>query len=263
MAKDRRPGPKAGTPRAAAGADETELDRLRLASALSGGLAHEVSNMLMGVLTNLEEGRQIMANARRRGVIPGEAALAELSERVDEALHSADAIAALVRDHQAFLRPEHALLPGLVDPRLLVERAVRIAYTRIRAVAEIRLSLATTPPIQAPVSSLTQISLNLLLNAADALEACARENKVIEIRLGMEQSEVVLEISDNGPGLDPSAQRSIFEPHYTSKKSPNSLGLGLAICHALVQRLGGELSVRSKPNEGTTFRVTLPPARLA
>jgi C4-dicarboxylate-specific signal transduction histidine kinase len=146
-----------------------------------------------------------------------------------------------------------------VDPGPLVERAVRMASPRIRVTANFRTCISKTPTVKAAPSYITQIALNLLTNATEALAGLDPKRNKIDVRLTTEGDSVVLEVEDNGPGLSAEVVASVFEPHVTSKGG-TSLGLGLSICHALVERLGGTISVNSVANERTCFRVTLPVA---
>jgi signal transduction histidine kinase len=169
-------------------------------------------------------------------------------------------MADVIRDFQVFLRPASNRVERLVDPAPLVERAVRMASPRLGMTASLRTSIERTPSVKAPPSFVTQIALNLLINASEAL--AGREPKLcrIEVRLRTQDDEVVLEVEDNGPGFSPDAVATAFEPHVTSKKSGTSLGLGLSICRALVERLGGTIELHSVPDEKTCFRVKLPSA---
>jgi two-component system, NtrC family, sensor kinase len=237
-----------------------ELDRLRLSSLLSGGLAHEVANPLIALLGSLDEMKRVVPMLRATGAGARERALFEALEScVEEAQAGADAIAAVVRDFQVFLRP-NARAAEPIDPAECIERAIRMAYPQIKAVARLRLSITATPNVAAPPSFLTQVALNLLVNACEALGPLDPQRNRIEVRLAAEDRAVVLEISDNGPGLDPLTAAKVFEPHYTRKPRQGSLGLGLSICRALVERVGGSISVTSAPGERTSFRVELPSA---
>ena len=240
-----------------------ELDRLRTASLLSAGLAHEVANPLLGVLANLAEIERIYPRLRASMGAEHSERWEALSDCLDQAHRSADAIADVIRDFQAFLRPASNRVERLVLPAPLVERAVRMASPRLRVSAEVRMRIQETPVVRAPPSFVTQIALNLLTNAAEALTGGGRSESHVIVSLFQEGSNVVLEVEDNGPGLTPSAMAMIFEPHVTTKLSGTSLGLGLSICRALVARLGGTISVESLPFERTCFRVTFPIAEPA
>ena len=129
--------------------------------------------------------------------------------------------------------------------------------------ANLRTSIEKTMPVKAPPSFITQIALNLLINASEALAGREPKHCRIEVRLRAKDQHVVLEVEDNGPGFSPESVSTAFEPHVTSKTSGTSLGLGLSICRALVERLGGTIELHSIPDETTCFRVTLPSAAAA
>jgi CheY-like chemotaxis protein len=103
------------------------------------------------------------------------------------------------------------------------------------------------------------VFLNLLLNAADAIpdgDPARHEIRVTTLR--DPAGRAVVEIADTGMGIGPVLADRIFDPFFTTKNVGAGTGLGLAICHRIVTQLGGDISFRSVPGKGTTFRVTLP-----
>jgi two-component system, NtrC family, sensor kinase len=108
-----------------------------------------------------------------------------------------------------------------------------------------------------------QVLLNLLVNAAHAIgDAVAGSDRrgVIRVRTGVEGHQVVVSISDNGPGIAPTIRERIFEPFFTTKEVGKGTGQGLAISRSLVEKHGGKLSFESPPGGGATFFVRLPVA---
>ncbi|PCI32493.1 MAG: hypothetical protein COB54_07060 [Alphaproteobacteria bacterium] len=102
---------------------------------------------------------------------------------------------------------------------------------------------------------LQQVVGNLIQNACDALKDGDEKNISVEVRA--ENDEIFIEISDSGPGIRPEVQASIFEPFVSSKKTPSSVGLGLAICKDILTRAGGHIEVMDS-GRGAKFRITLP-----
>ena len=96
--------------------------------------------------------------------------------------------------------------------------------------------------------------MNLLTNAGQAIA----ERGTITVRTGVEADTVWIEVQDTGCGIAPDKQARIFEPFYTSKPVGQGTGLGLSISFGIVQRHGGSIAVKSEPDVGSTFRVTLP-----
>ncbi|MBI4844347.1 MAG: HAMP domain-containing protein [Nitrospirae bacterium] len=113
------------------------------------------------------------------------------------------------------------------------------------------------PPIESDKIQLQQVFLNIIKNAIDAME-----DGVIEITTGMKSREsrdiIMVSIRDTGHGIPEEIQKNIFEPFFTTKQKGKGTGLGLSITYGLVKRLGGNISVKSRVNEGTTFFVEIP-----
>jgi two-component system NtrC family sensor kinase len=115
------------------------------------------------------------------------------------------------------------------------------------------------PPIVASWEHLKSVWLNLFLNARDAL-LHANGEPALDISTGAREDgqSVQVIIHDNGKGMTSAETLHIFEPFYTTKGPGQGTGLGLATCHRIIEQHGGEITVASKPGEGTTFLITLP-----
>ena len=115
------------------------------------------------------------------------------------------------------------------------------------------------PAVKGPTDQLTQVVLNLLLNAADAIDG--EGSILIEVDLHPERDDTIrLEISDSGPGIDAEILPHLFEPFVTTKPTGEGTGLGLAVTHTLVERLGGTIEAENDPLGGARFVVDLPVA---
>jgi CheY-like chemotaxis protein/two-component sensor histidine kinase len=188
--------------------------------------------------------------------------LARLIEPVQELLTAARRTAKIVSDIQSFSRQ----LPAAVTTAD-VARAIRSAISstarelqqRARLVADI----GELPLVEAEEARLEQIFVNLLVNAAQGIDAEMPEANEIRVtgrtdRLGR----AVIEIRDSGRGIPPDILGRIFEPFFTTKPVGVGTGLGLAICRAIVDSIGGEIEAESEVGKGTTFRVVLPGAKV-
>jgi two-component system NtrC family sensor kinase len=111
------------------------------------------------------------------------------------------------------------------------------------------------PLLRLPVSELQQVILNLINNAIDAME---RKGGQLFIYTRREERHVVVEVSDTGSGIPEANLSRIFDPFFTTKPVGKGTGLGLAICYGIIQKMGGEIRVRSTLNVGTVFTVYLP-----
>jgi CheY-like chemotaxis protein len=103
--------------------------------------------------------------------------------------------------------------------------------------------------------------VNLLINAAQAIEEGAAERNEISIATRATEEEVLVEVSDTGAGIAPENLERLFDPFFTTKSSSGGSGLGLSICYNIVTAYGGRIEVESKPGMGSRFTVRLPIAR--
>jgi CheY-like chemotaxis protein len=107
---------------------------------------------------------------------------------------------------------------------------------------------------------LTQVFINLLVNAAHAIpEGRSDENRITVRTRTDEAGRAVIEVADTGKGMPPEVQARVFDPFFTTKDVGEGTGLGLSICHGIVSGLGGQISIDSTLGQGTVVRVVLPP----
>ena len=115
------------------------------------------------------------------------------------------------------------------------------------------------PRILCLPSQIGQVILNLLINAAQAIEARGQSRAgLIQITTRRDGEHVVLSVADNGPGIDPDHLPHLFDPFFTTKPVGEGTGLGLSISHGIVTGHGGRIEVEPRPGGGTVFRVLLP-----
>ncbi|HEY6037486.1 MAG TPA: two-component regulator propeller domain-containing protein, partial [Kofleriaceae bacterium] len=230
-------------------------DRMASIGTLAAGIAHEINNPLAYVMTNIEVLREEL----------GETAAPELLEALGDASEGAKRIQSIVRGVKTFSRSDDDSSTP-TDVHRAIESALRLAATELRHRCVIVKELGKVPAVLGNEARLGQVFINLLVNAAQAMPERELEANQIRVttRTGADGAAVV-EIADNGHGMTPQVARRIFEPFFTTKDVGQGTGLGLAVCHGIVERFGGRISVDSTVGVGTTFRVTLPaaPAHLA
>ncbi|GAC1344908.1 MAG: hypothetical protein NVSMB23_20370 [Myxococcales bacterium] len=235
-------------------------DRLASLGRLSAGVAHEINNPLAYVVANTSFALEAVKRLAAAGTddARGGAVLGEITEALQEACQGGDRVRLIVRDLKIFSRSEPAT-PLPVDLARVLDSTAQMAGNEIRHRA--RLVKAIDPGLPAVTGSesrLGQVFLNLLMNAAQAIEPGAADRNEIRISARLVDARVVVEVSDTGAGIDPETQERIFEPFFTTKPPGVGTGLGLSICHGIVSEMGGELSVESTPGKGSVFRVSLP-----
>jgi signal transduction histidine kinase len=132
---------------------------------------------------------------------------------------------------------------------------------------ELELDLAPDlPPVLADHNRLEQVFVNLVSNAVDAIEEksageAADSERRIVIRSFREGGRVVAEVTDTGAGMTEDVKSKLFEPFFTTKKVGKGTGLGTSISYGIIRGYEGTIDIRSRPGQGTTFRLTFPQAR--
>jgi two-component system NtrC family sensor kinase len=112
-------------------------------------------------------------------------------------------------------------------------------------------------PVEADVTQMQQVVINLIGNAVDAIEESG-VGDLITIRTHIEGNWVIMEVEDNGPGIPEEYVSKIFDPFFTTKQPGKGTGLGLSIAYGIIQKHGGTIIVDTSPNSGTRFIIRLP-----
>lgn len=225
-------------------------ERLAGVGQLAAGVAHEIGNPLAAVSGYLEllEDEDLPADTRR-----------DIRER---AQREVERIQRIVRDLLDYSREDKSAEIAPIDLAKSINEAIHLLKAQPRA-QFIQLSQAIPadlPPVLAIESEVVQILVNLLVNAADALNEDTKKSaqKTATIQIIAEKSDdhtVTLRVEDNGPGIDLETQRRLFDPFFTTKEPGAGTGLGLAVCHRLMKRFGGDIRVISEQNIGTKFEL--------
>jgi PAS domain S-box-containing protein len=234
-------------------------ERMQAAGRLAGGVAHEVNNMMTGVIG--------FSEFLLRSLDPEDERRMEVAEIIKAGTRAADVTRQLLAfTRQQFLRPE--LLP-VNDVVQELDKMLR------RVLGEdhvLELSLAPDAgEIRADRSQLEQVLINLMLNARDAMDGRGRvtvSTRVSELDGTYSQRHggisipsgqyVQLTVSDTGRGMEPDIQTRIFEPFFTTKPTGQGTGLGLSTAYGIVKQSEGFIWVYSEPGLGSTFKIYLP-----
>jgi len=234
--------------------------RLAAVGELAAGIAHEINNPLAYIGSNLRALREQwckVAYARRGG--DERIDLAELFgegvEMLDESLEGVDRAAAIVRDVRAFSHGGTSERERL-DANELLDRALRVAAPQLRHRAQVERDYGELPPIEGARRELEQVFLNLIVNAAQALDGPG----TLRVRTARVDGAVEIAVADSGRGIPPELIHRIFDPFFTTKPVGEGTGLGLSISHEIVRRHGGRIDVTSELGRGTEVRVRLPAA---
>lgn len=235
-------------------------DRLSSLGTLVASVAHEINNPLAYTIGNL--GLASGDLERIKGEV-NDPQLAEALERVLRGLRDAEdgatRVANTVKELRAFGRMEERS-QRLVDPRACVDWAIRLTSNQLLHQARLITSMRDVPKVRANELKLSQVIVNLLTNAAQALSGERDQNEVRVSTWTEPDGGAVIEVEDNGRGMAEEVRLAVFEPFFTTKSPGAGTGLGLSICRGIVQGFGGEITVESAPGKGSRFQVRLPAA---
>jgi len=244
-------------------------DRMVSVGTLAAGVAHEINNPLAYVMTNLEmvAARRLPPVVERLRDLETEAAtqladdVARAIAMIDVAREGSERMRDIVRDLRTFTRAADEEKRAAVDVRRVLDASINLAWNEIRHRARLVKEYDEVPPIVANEARLGQVFLNLVVNAAQALQVGAASENFIRVATSTDRAgHVVVEVSDTGPGIPEEILDRVFDPFFTTKPVGVGTGLGLWICQGIVTSLGGHITAESKPGGGATFRVLLPSA---
>ncbi len=229
-------------------------DRMVAVGTLAAGAAHELNNPLTYVLGNIDQAHELLLGA----AAGAEVDLGELAAMLADALDGVERIRRTVHDLQHFSRVRKREI-GPVDLVRVIEHALRLSSHTLKHRAVVERDLAPCPQVTGDEDQLVQVLVNLLVNAAQAMDpASGRDGRVrLVLRADPEQQRVSLRVEDNGRGIPKKLQRQIFDPFFTTRRHTGT-GLGLAITHRLITDMGGDIAVESEEGRGTAFLITLP-----
>jgi signal transduction histidine kinase len=237
-------------------------DRRISVGRLAAGVAHEINNPLAFILGNLEFLSREVAELRARAGRgePPERGLREIATAVEQAAEGAERVRHIVRGLKAFSRDDDDARAPISLANAL-ESAIGMAAHEVKHRARLVRSIGEAPLVEASDVRLTQVFLNLLVNAAQAIPEGASERNEIRVSLRTdERGWAVAGVADTGAGMPPEVLSRLFEPFFTTKPMGEGTGLGLSISRGIITGLGGSITVRSEVGSGTTFSVALPPS---
>lgn len=178
----------------------------------------------------------------------------DLPSLLSESQDGLSRVTKIVQDLKDFSRVDQAdRQPS--DLNAALESTLNVVANEIKYKAEVVLELGEIPLVDCVPAQINQVFMNLLVNAAQAIP----ERGKIIVRSGLENNHVWFEIEDTGKGMSAEIQQRIFEPFFTTKPVGQGTGLGLSISYdIIVKKHSGRMDVRSKPDQGTCFRLWLP-----
>jgi signal transduction histidine kinase len=187
----------------------------------------------------------------------------EIPLAIDQTLDGVQRVSKIVQSMKEYSHPG-AGKKQAIDLNRAIENTLTIARNEWKYVAELQLDLALDlPPVMCLPEDLNQVFLNLIVNAAQAIEAKLGDNPlgkgVLTVRTRRDGDKVIIQIQDTGTGVPSDIHDRIYDPFFTTKKVGRGTGQGLAISRSIVvDRHGGEISFETEMGQGTTFTVCIP-----
>jgi two-component system C4-dicarboxylate transport sensor histidine kinase DctB len=230
--------------------DLVQAGKLAALGRISAALSHEI-NQPLAAARNYADSATLLIE---RGDF------ARAGENIGQILSLIDRMATIARHLRNVARKPETLRP--VSLAEAVEEARKIADSRLSAAGAMLVIWlpADLPPVMAGSVRLQQVIVNLLGNAADAVEGTAKPR--IEVTATASAAEVTLSVRDHGPGVAAAIADRIFDPFFTTKSVGSGLGLGLSISYNIMQDFGGDLRVANHPDGGAVFTLHFRPAAL-
>jgi two-component system NtrC family sensor kinase len=244
---------------------------------LAAGVAHEINNPMGFISSNLgtlkkylDKGSEYMAVLERLvEQVEDQAAQAELKEKrkalkidfiaedikdlITESLEGADRVKKIVQDLKSFSRVDQSEYKQ-ANINECMETTINIVWNELKYKATVNKEYGEIPLTKCYPQQLNQVFMNLLVNAAQAIE----KQGVITVRTWREDGSILASITDTGCGMEPQIVNRIFEPFFTTKEVGKGTGLGLSITYDIVKKHDGEITVQSALGKGTTFTVRIP-----
>jgi PAS domain S-box-containing protein len=249
---------------------------MALLGTLAAGVAHEINTPIQFVRDNIqflsEGARDLLALVDRHKQVIGadedSADLPYLQSHFPSAfagcIDGLNKIARIVRSLKDFAHPseEHKMA---ADLNRIVENALTIATNEYKFVADVQTDFADLPPVSCHAAEIGQVVLNIVVNAAHAIEDVMKEigrRGTIKVTTRVDGDAAVIRIQDTGKGIPEAIRSRIFDPFFTTKVVGKGTGQGLAIACSMVRdRHDGELTFETEVGHGTTFVVRLPIAQ--
>ncbi len=255
-----------------------QQEKMATIGQLTAGLAHEINNPVSFIASNIGVLAKYCDNVlkfmalQQKALLSGqhdaqsteqlvairkqmkiERIVKDIPEMNRETMEGVERIKSIVRDLKCFSRIDESE-QKLADINQCLESTLNIAHNELKYKTTVRRDYGELPQLRCYPQQLNQVFMNLLVNAAQAIEAHGE----ITLRTWFAGDEINVSISDTGSGIAEEVKTHIFETFFTTKEPGKGTGLGLSISNEIIKNHGGEIKVSSEPGKGSTFTVSLP-----
>lgn len=217
---------------------------------LASGIAHELTQPLTALLSQSQAALRLSASGGQKQMLEQ-----ALNANIRQATRAGE-ILQRMRNYMSNQQP--------IRKSIKLNQIIRDVSELLKIdLAQCQITLKTemfkpSPVIIADTVEVEQVLYNLIRNAADSLDDCEGDEKIITVSSAVRDGKVLLRVADNGRGIPEDVLPHLFEPFFTTRK--NGTGLGLALCATLVERVDGEISAQNRPEGGAEFTIVIPEA---
>jgi signal transduction histidine kinase len=235
-----------------------QAERMVTLGLAAGSIAHDITSPLASLLNNLDG---LEADLEQlTGELPeasrAELPLGEMQDQLSDCKLAANDISRILQAVRRSIQDQNLLEPvHLAD---VVQTAMQLIHSTVHNKARVQVSCDRKVWVQGDAPALVQLLVNLLVNAAKAIEGGPASGNKIELDVYASDAWAVMRIRDTGCGMDPGLKARIFEPLFTTRTDSGGTGLGLSIVKRAVERHNGEILVESQTGRGTDFTVKIP-----
>lgn len=247
-----------------------QSEKLAAIGQLAAGVAHEINNPVGYVYSNLQSLESYLTDLFRltdaidssesldslkaiKKSIDYDFVRDDLKDLLSESKEGIERVKTIISAMKDFSHiEEEEFKPADIQRGL--ETTLNVVNNELKYKADVVREFGELPPVECIISQINQVVMNLLVNAAHAIDDFGK----IHIRTRAEGSSAVIEIEDTGKGIAPENMNRIFEPFFTTKPIGKGTGLGLSLSFNIIEKHNGHIEVDSQPGKGTCFRVTLP-----
>jgi len=248
----------------------SQSEKLAGIGQLAAGVAHEINNPVGYVFSNLrtlagyiadlfkiidavDQAQSVDEVKRLKRNLDYDYIRGDVEALIDESGEGIDRVKQIISALQDFCHIDLGDF-SYVDLHWCLNTTLRVASNKVKYKAKVIREYGALPEIQCNASQINQVILNLLVNAAHAIE----QEGTITVRTGKQETEVWFEVQDTGKGMEPAVLSRVFEPFFTTKPVGEGTGLGLALSYNIIQKHHGRIEVFSEVTKGTRIRIWLP-----
>jgi two-component system NtrC family sensor kinase len=256
---------------------QLQSEKMASIGQLAAGVAHEINNPIGFVTSNLGSLEKYLAKLKEyisfqelelttqadqeilekvaacRKQLKIDFTLKDIDELLAESRDGVDRVGKIVRDLKGFSRVDEAE-HKLADVIECLESSINIVWNEVKYKATLNRDFSELPEILCYPGQLNQVFVNLLVNAAQAIET----QGIIDLKTWADEDAVNIRITDNGCGISEANCKRIFDPFFTTKEVGKGTGLGLSITYDIIKKHQGEIRVESRLGVGTSFTIRLP-----